>query len=170
MNPSDRTKNRATGWRFLFLAVWLLVSPTHGGQAPDAPDHRQEFLQMFARACFPGRSGQIMLVPREGEFVTRNDPASRFMHGSPWGYDAKIPLLLFGPPYIRRGAYRDVAIHQDIAPTLAALLGLPLPPTVTGRSLQKALDLSAGRPPVILVAVLDAIWTTSTATVRLCLP
>lgn len=157
MNPSDRTKNRATGWRLLFLAVWLLVSPAHGSQAPDSLDHRPEFLKMFARAYFPGRSGQIMLVPREGEFVTRNDPAYRFMHGSPWNYDARVPLLLFGPPYIRRGIYSAIAIHQDIAPTLAALLGLPLPPTVTGRSLQKALVSSAGRPPVILVIVLDAM-------------
>lgn len=98
-----------------------------------------------------------MVVPREGEFVTRDDPSYRFMHGGPWDYDARIPLLLFGPPYIRQGAYSDSAILQDIAPTLAALLGLPLPPTVTGRSLQKALELSAGRPAVMLVAVLDGM-------------
>ncbi len=98
-----------------------------------------------------------MVVPREGEFVTRDDPSYRFMHGSPWDYDARIPLLLFGPPYVRQGAYSDSAILQDIAPTLAALLGLPLPPTVTGRSLQKALELSAGRPAVMLVAVLDGM-------------
>jgi hypothetical protein len=66
MNPSDRTKTRSMSWILLFLVVWLLVSPTQGGQAPDSPDHRQEFLQRFARAYFPGRSGQIMLVPREG--------------------------------------------------------------------------------------------------------
>jgi len=157
MNSSKRTKTRAMSWRLLFLAVWLLVSPTHGGQAPDAPDHRPEFLQMFARAYFPGRSGQIMLVPREGGFVTRNDPAYRFMHGSPWDYDARIPLLFFGPPYFRRGAHSKGATQQDIVPTLAAVLGLPLPPTVTGRSLREALNLSAGRPPVILVVVLDGM-------------
>jgi len=33
------------------------------------------------RAYYPGRSGQIMLVPREGDFVTLNEPASLFMHG-----------------------------------------------------------------------------------------
>ena len=98
MNSIDRTKNRAPGWRLLFLAVWLLVSPTHGDQAPDSPDYRQEFLQMFARAYFPGRSGQIMLVLREGEFATRNDPAYRFMHGSPWNYDVRVPLLTFWSP------------------------------------------------------------------------
>jgi hypothetical protein len=33
---------------------------------------RQRFLEMFARAYFPGRTGQLMIVPREGgqPFVT----------------------------------------------------------------------------------------------------
>jgi len=112
---------------------------------------------MYARAYYPGRSGQIMLVPREGDFVTLNEPASLFMHGSPWSYDANIPLLFFGPPFIRRGTYADAVVQQDIVPTLAKFLRLPLPPTVTGRSLEKALDSSAGRPRAILVVVLDGM-------------
>jgi len=104
---------------------------------------------MYARAYYPGRSGQIMLVPREGDFVTLNEPASLFMHGSPWSYDANIPLLFFGPPFIRRGTYADAVVQQDIVPTLAKFLRLPLPPTVAGRSLEKALDSSAGRPRAI---------------------
>lgn len=112
---------------------------------------------MYARAYYPGRSGQIMLVPREGDFVTSNEPANRFMHGSPWSYDANIPLLFFGPPFVRRGTYADAAAQQDIVPTLAKLLRLSLPPTVTGRSLEKTLDLSAGRPRAILLVVLDGM-------------
>jgi predicted AlkP superfamily pyrophosphatase or phosphodiesterase len=157
MNPSGRTKVCATGWRLFGLAIWLAAFPTHADRAPDSPDHRQQFLQMYARAYYPGRSGQIMLVFREGAFATRDDPAYRFMHGSPWDYDARIPLLLYGPAQVRRGAYSEVAHQQDIAPTLAALLKLPLPSTVTGRALRQALDPSAGRPAVILLAVLDAM-------------
>ncbi len=112
---------------------------------------------MYARAYYPGRSGQIMLVPRDGDFVTRNEPGYRFMHGSPWRYDANIPSLFFGPPFIRRGTYADIAVQQDIVPTLAKLLRLPLPPTVAGRSLGKALDSSAGRPRAILLVVLDGM-------------
>ena len=29
---------------------------------------------MFARAYFPGRSGQIFVVPKEGRFVVSRDP------------------------------------------------------------------------------------------------
>jgi len=40
---------------------------------------RQRFLEMFARAYFPGRTGQLLIVPREGDFITRPDVA--YMHG-----------------------------------------------------------------------------------------
>ena len=49
---------------------------------------------MFARGYFPGRSGQVFLVPKQGRFVTSHDPLYPFMHGSPWDYDTHIPLLL----------------------------------------------------------------------------
>jgi hypothetical protein len=56
---------------------------------------RQRFLEMFARAYFPGRTGQLLIVPREGDFITRADVA--YMHGSPWPYDVAIPLMFAGP-------------------------------------------------------------------------
>src|SRR5437762_10943877 len=52
---------------------------------------RQRFLEMFARAYFPGRTGQLLIVPREGDLITRADVA--YMHGSPWAYDVAIPLM-----------------------------------------------------------------------------
>ena len=151
---SGRRKPRIITWLHLYLSICLLVSLPEAGQAQQAPDRKREFLEMYARAYYPGRSGQIMMVPREGDFVTLNEPASLFMHGSPWSYDANIPLLFFGPPFIRRGTYADAVVQQDIVPTLAKFLRLPLPPTVTGRSLEKAL---AGRPRAILVVVLDGM-------------
>ena len=63
---------------------------------------RQAWLEAFARGYFPGRSGQLFLVPREGEFLVERDPLYVFMHGSPWSYDTHIPLLLYGPPFIER--------------------------------------------------------------------
>jgi len=46
---------------------------------------RQHFLEMFARAYFPGRTGQLLVVPREGDFITRPDPDVAYMHGSTVG-------------------------------------------------------------------------------------
>ena len=65
---------------------------------------RQRFLEMFARAYFPGRTGQLLVVPREGDFITRPDPDVAYMHGSPWEYDVSIPLMFAGPA-VRTGRY-----------------------------------------------------------------
>ena len=59
---------------------------------------RQDFLERFARAYFPGRTGQLVVVPREGHIITKRGPAQHFMHGSPWPYDSRIPFLLLRAP------------------------------------------------------------------------
>src|SRR5690242_17313180 len=89
---------------------------------------RQQWLDMFARGYFPGRSGQVFVVPKEGWFVTSRDPLYRFMHGSPWEYDTHIPLLLYGTPFVKPGQFTAPAKQQDIAPTVGAVIGAsPLP-------------------------------------------
>ena len=95
---------------------------------------RQRFLEMFARAYFPGRTGQLLIVLREGDFITRPDPDVAYMHGSPWAYDVSIPLMFVGPA-VRTGVYSMPTVQQDLAPTLAAVLGVSMPPTATGRVL-----------------------------------
>ena len=83
---------------------------------------------MFARAYFPGRTGQLLIVPREGDFITRPDPNVEYMHGSPWSYDVSIPLMFAGPA-VKTGVFSVPAAQQDVAPTLAAALGVQMPPT-----------------------------------------
>ena len=53
----------------------------------------------------PGRTGQLLVVPLEGDFITRPDPDVAYMHGSPWEYDVSIPLMFAGPA-VRTGRYR----------------------------------------------------------------
>jgi arylsulfatase A-like enzyme len=110
---------------------------------------RQRWLDMFARGYFPGRSGQLYIVPREGDFITERDPLYVFMHGSPWDYDTRIPLLFYGAPFATAGQWNDAATQQDIAPTLGALIGAPSPATYTGRPLANAVSTSIGRPRVV---------------------
>jgi hypothetical protein len=125
-----------------------------GSFAPE-PAARQRFLAMFARAYFPGRTGQLLIVPREGDFITRNDPNVEYMHGSPWSYDISIPLMFVGPAVIR-GAYPVPAAQQDVAPTLAASLGVQMPRTATGRILP-VLRNGFARPRVVMLVVLDGM-------------
>ena len=122
---------------------------------PAALAARQRFLEMFARAYFPGRTGQLLIVPREGDFITRPDPDYVYMHGSPWAYDVSIPLMFSGPA-VRRGRYSMPVVQQDIAPTLAAALGVQMPATATGRVLP-VLRTGFARPRVVMLLVLDGM-------------
>ena len=110
---------------------------------------------MFARAYFPGRTGQLLIVPREGDFITRPDPDVAYMHGSPWAYDVSIPLMFVGPA-VKAGVYSMAAVQQDVAPTLAAAIGAAMPPTASGRVLP-VLRAGFARPRVVFVLVLDGM-------------
>ncbi|MGE0862318.1 MAG: alkaline phosphatase family protein [Vicinamibacterales bacterium] len=118
---------------------------------------RQHWLDMFARGYFPGRSGQLFIVPKEGDFITERDPLYGFMHGSPWDYDTRIPILFHGAPFVKAGDWKDAAAQQDIAPTIGALIGAPPPATYTGRPLANAISTTKGRPRVVTVIVMDAM-------------
>jgi predicted AlkP superfamily pyrophosphatase or phosphodiesterase len=118
---------------------------------------RQRWLEMFARGYFPGRSGQVFVVPKQGWFVTSKDPLYNFMHGSPWEYDTHIPVLFYGAPFIKGGQYPAAAKQQDVAPTVGALIGAPTIATYTGRVLNEAIAGATARPRVVSVFVLDAM-------------
>lgn len=116
---------------------------------------RAEFLTMFARGYFPGRTGQLLIVPREGTILTRDEPGARFMHGSPWPYDRRLPLLFAGVG-VTPGVYTGVAVQQDIAVTIAAALGMSMPRTATGRVLP-GVAAAASPPRAVLLVVLDGM-------------
>jgi hypothetical protein len=132
-------------------------APAIDARASSAPALRQQWLDMFARGYFPGRSGQVFVVPKQGWFVTSDDPLYRFMHGSPWDYDTHIPILLYGPPFVKPGQYTGAAKQQDVAPTVGSVIGASPLPTYTGRVLSEAISAAAGRPRVVTVFVLDAM-------------
>lgn len=116
---------------------------------------REAWLEAVARGYFPGRSGQLFFVPREGEFVVGRNPLYAFMHGSPWSYDTHIPLLLHGPPFIRTLVSGERVSQQDLVPTLAELLGTVPAATAVGRSLREALAPGTARPRAIVLLVAD---------------
>ncbi len=132
-------------------------APAIDARAAATSPQRQQWLDMFARGYFPGRSGQVFVVPKQGWFVTSRDPLYMFMHGSPWDYDVRIPVLLHGAPFIRGGAFPAPATQQDVAPTVGALIGASALPTYTGRVLTEAIAAGNGRPRVVTVMVLDAM-------------
>ena len=120
-----------------------------------APPTRQRVLEMWARAYYPGRTGQLLVVPRKGDFITRPDANYTYMHGSPWPYDVSIPVMFAGPA-VKGGVYSGLATQQDVAPTLAAALGVRMPPTATGRVLPVFRD-DFVRPRAIMLLVVDGM-------------
>ena len=87
------------------LAMGCASAPHRRSAGSDAPARdaesstpaRQRILEMLSHSYYPGRTAQIVIVPREGDFITRPDPDYEFMHGSPWSYDVAIPLFFVGP-------------------------------------------------------------------------
>jgi hypothetical protein len=73
----------------------------------------------------PARSGDAVLVPRFG-VMTHWDPARGAMHGTHYDYDTHVPLLFWGGAFRAETASGE-STPYDLAPTLAALLGVPLP-------------------------------------------
>ena len=64
----------------LVLAIVLAVMTGAAAQERGAPAERERALSMFARSYFPGRSGQIMIVPREGAIVDLKARSGRAVH------------------------------------------------------------------------------------------
>ncbi len=59
-------------------------------------------------------------------------------HGTPFGYDTHVPVIFMGPG-IKPGVYNGQIKPNDIAPTLATLLGVETPSGSIGRCLSEIL-------------------------------
>ena len=84
----------------------------------------------------PSRSGDVWLITKPFHFVAEG--AITTTHGGPYNYDTHVPVILFGPG-IKANRYYTECSPSDIAPTIAALIGVEPPPTRVGRVLAEAL-------------------------------
>ena len=79
--------------------------------------------------------------PRSGDLFILQEPyylfdATGTAHGTPYAYDTQVPVLFWGPG-IKPGTYSGSIAVNDIAPTLAALLGTAQPSGSMGRVLRE---------------------------------
>ena len=82
--------------------------------------------------------------PRSGDLFLLQEPyylfdATGTTHGVPYTYDNHVPVIFWGPG-IKPGTYRGTIAVNDIAPTLAALLGTSEPSGSIGRVLTELLQ------------------------------
>lgn len=84
----------------------------------------------------PKRSGDVLFVLKPA-VISYSKTGST--HGSPQIYDTHTPLLFFGKGF-KRGASYERSEIPDIAPTIAAMLGIAFPNGTTGKPLTQVLE------------------------------
>ncbi len=85
------------------------------------------YLRALRLGYFEGRSGDVLFVTRP--YVVLTDEKDGTSHGTPYSYDNQVFLLLAGRG-IRPGEYVQEIRATDVAPTVAALLGM-IPPAMS---------------------------------------
>jgi len=120
----------------------------------DRPATQSPTLRAFANSYFPGRSGDLFILPKP-YWLVDGTPAGKTRsygtsHVSPYNYDQHVPVLLMGFG-IQPGQYFQPITPADIAPTFAALCGVTLA-SRDGHILSEALlhpsPKTAARKPV----------------------
>jgi hypothetical protein len=81
----------------------------------------------------PSRSGEIYISQEPYWFFFERGPVAA-MHGSPWRYDTHVPVVFAGAGIAPAIVDRRVGI-VDVAPTMAALLGMSPPGAAEGHVL-----------------------------------
>lgn len=92
-----------------------------------------------ANGFFAARNGNLIVVPRPffllASGLKGEDPTT---HGSPYSYDAHVPVIFYGAG-ITAGSFYSDSSPADIAPTLAALLKIEPPSNYVGKILTDAI-------------------------------
>ena len=94
-------------------------------------------------AFHPTRSGNVLIVQKQGWYLYPNVTLFAAMHGSPYSYDTYVPIMFAGPGIKPKIVNRRVA-PTDIAPTIANYLGIKPPSGSTGLVLPEVVDGTKG--------------------------
>ncbi len=92
-----------------------------------------------ARSFHPVRSGDVIIAQSQGWYLYNGERDDAAMHGSPYAYDTFVPLMFAGAKLQPRRVHREVHV-EDIAPTIAAILGIKPPSGCIGRPLVEVLE------------------------------
>lgn len=115
------------------IARAITRSELESGRVPDDMISRR-----VARAFHPERSGDVLIVQDPFWYLYTKPRAYAAMHGSPYSYDTHVPVVIVAPGVEPRRVHRTIG-PEDIAPTIAAMLGIPNPSGCVGEPLVEAL-------------------------------
>jgi predicted AlkP superfamily pyrophosphatase or phosphodiesterase len=140
----ERLKNDASAVRAMLEAVRTqpgVAAVYRAEELQDRPATDSAVRNAMAVSYFPGRSGDLFIVPKP-YWLMDSTPVGKAReygtgHGTPYNYDQHVPVLLMGFG-IQPGEYYGRITPADIAPTLALLCEITLAPH-DGRVLSEAL-------------------------------
>jgi predicted AlkP superfamily pyrophosphatase or phosphodiesterase len=87
----------------------------------DVASAKDPLQRAAALSYYPGRSGDLIIATKPGWMIS----AAGTTHGSGNPYDQRVPLLFVGAG-VKPGKYDRPATPADLAPTLAAIVGVSL--------------------------------------------
>ncbi|MDQ3751463.1 MAG: alkaline phosphatase family protein [Actinomycetota bacterium] len=118
----------------------------------------QTLLRRTLRGNWSGRGPNLSLISHRGNPF--GDFTFSTTHSGPWNFLQRVPLLLYGPGFIRPRGHlrlgREVTL-ADVVPTLAGLMGTPAPSSAVGRPIRSAL-LPNSRRSNDLRLIVTVVW------------
>ena len=107
---------------------------------PSGPPDEWSLAERFRASFDPERSGDLLVALKPHVTPIADAKVYVATHGSPWNYDRRVPILFYRPGIT--AFEQPLPIDTvDILPTLAALIGLPIP---SGEIDGHCIDLDAG--------------------------
>lgn len=94
----------------------------------DAP-----YFEQLRKSWHPDVSGDVQFALKANWMVASS--TSITTHGSPHPYDTQVPILMYGPKWVKPGRIETRVEVVDIAPTLSRWLGVPAPSSSEGKLL-----------------------------------
>lgn len=113
-------RRAAAAWLSKQPAVQFAVARDDLYSVPDVAG----LVMPLRRGYYPGRSGDVLFVVKPFHVISAD--ASGTNHGTPYAYDQLVPFILAGKG-VKPGTYMREISTTDVAPTVAAALGLNLP-------------------------------------------
>lgn len=107
------------------------------GLSRDVPQNISKYWRKFRNCYHPDRGPDLFVRFKENYIISYDTTGTT--HGSTYDYDCIVPIIFAGPG-VSTGKHEDSIRTIDLAPTLAALMRIPIDGKMDGEIVKMALD------------------------------